>query len=145
MDSTPEATPEMPAFARHVGGDARGHLVRQAELAISYVLRWGVVLSAVIIGVGVVAFYVRYSSAAERTIHDQTYPHTLAAVGSGLAHGDPLAIITLGLLVLLATPVLRVLVSIVAFALEHDWLYVGITTVVFIILLVSFVLSRGGA
>jgi uncharacterized membrane protein YfcA len=47
------------------------------------------------------------------------------------------AIITLGLLVLLATPVLRVAVSIGAFALEHDWLYVGITTLVLALLLSS--------
>ncbi|MGZ3673334.1 MAG: DUF1634 domain-containing protein [Ktedonobacterales bacterium] len=46
---------------------------------------------------------------------------------------------------LLATPVLRVIVSIVAFLLEGDWLYAAITTVVLLILVVSFFLGRGGA
>jgi uncharacterized membrane protein len=120
-------------------------LVRQAELIISNVLRWGVVLSAVIIAVGVVAFYLKYSSNIARALHDQTYPHTLAAVTTALAQGDPLAIIMLGLLVLLATPFMRVLVSIGAFALERDWLYVIITATVLTILLISFFLGRGGA
>jgi uncharacterized membrane protein YfcA len=41
------------------------------------------------------------------------------------------------LLILLATPVIRVAVSIVAFALERDWLYVGITLLVLALLLTS--------
>ena len=48
-------------------------------------------------------------------------------------------IIQLGLLVLLATPVARVLFSIVAFTMQRDWLYVGITVVVLAVLLYSIV------
>lgn len=125
--------------------DDRDPLVRQAELVISNVLRWGVVLSAVIIAIGVITFYLKYSSDIARGLHDQTFPHSLAAVGAGLAQGDPLAIIMLGLLVLLATPFMRVLVSIGAFALERDWRYVVITATVLTILLISFFLGRGGA
>jgi uncharacterized membrane protein len=51
-------------------------------------------------------------------------------------------IIQLGLLVLLATPVGRVAFSIVAFTLQRDWLYVGVTAVVLAVLLYSIV---GGA
>lgn len=47
--------------------------------------------------------------------------------------------IQLGLLVLLATPVARVAFSIVAFALQRDAMYVGITLVVLIVLLYSIV------
>lgn len=123
----------------------RGALIRQAEIIISNVLRGGVLLSAGIILVGVVAFYWPRPAAPGGGQSAGTFPHTLAAVGQGLAHGQPVAIIALGLLLLLATPVARVAVSIVAFALERDWLYVAITTVVLIILLVSFFLGRGGA
>jgi uncharacterized membrane protein len=66
-------------------------------------------------------------------------------VGTGLTQGDPVALVALGLLVLLATPFLRVAVSIVAFALERDWRYVGITALVLAILLASFFLGKGGA
>lgn len=121
----------------------RDALVRQAELIISGVLRGGVLLSAGLIAVGVVAFYVRGSWRSPTA--GSAFPHTLASVLQGVLHGEPLAIIALGLLVLLATPVIRVLVSIVAFLLEGDRLYAVITALVLLILVASFILGRGGA
>jgi uncharacterized membrane protein len=52
-------------------------------------------------------------------------------------------IIQLGLLILLATPVARVAFSIVAFALQRDWFYVGVTAVVLGVLLYSIVGGYG--
>ena len=112
-------------------------LVRQAELIISQVLRGGVVLSAIIILLGTLLYYLE--PAARRT-QATSYPHALGAVLPAVAHFSPLGIITLGLLVLLATPVMRVAVSIVAFALEHDRLYVAITSLVLAVLLLSIFL-----
>ncbi len=119
-------------------------LVRQAEVVISFILRAGVVVSGLIIAIGVVIYYVR---AAGQRIPPliEPIPHTIPAVFQGLGAGDPLAVITLGLLLLLLTPVLRVVVSIAAFAIERDWRYVVITTIVLIILIVSFLLGKGGA
>jgi uncharacterized membrane protein len=122
----------------------RDRLIRQAELIISNVLRGGVLLSAGIILLGVIIFYAR-SAAGGHTLADKPFPATLAAVGNGLTVGDPLAIIALGLLILLATPVARVAVSIVAFALEGDRRYVVITSIVLLILLASFALGKAGA
>jgi uncharacterized membrane protein len=119
-------------------------LVRQAELLISHVLRGGVVLGAIVIGVGLVAFYAHYGPNPSAMIAN-IYPHSVDQTLAGLAHGTPQAIMVLGLLILLATPVVRVAVSIVAFALEHDWTYVVITALVLLILLVSFLLGRAGA
>lgn len=119
-------------------------LVRQAELVISHVLRGGVLFSAAITLLGVLLFYLRSGPSGGQEA-GATFPHTLGAVESGLTHGDPLAIIVLGLLVLLATPVVRVAVSIIAFSLERDWRYVAITSLVLLILLLSFVLGKGGA
>jgi len=62
----------------------------------------------------------------------------------GLTHGDPLAIIALGLIFLLITPVLRVAVSVLAFAAARDLLYVAITLLVLLILISSFLLGLGG-
>ncbi len=123
----------------------REALVRQAELIISHVLRGGVLLSAAIILGGVALFYLRALAFGGHGATDSTFPHTLSSVAQGVARGDPLAIIVLGLLVLLATPVVRVAVSIVAFLLERDWRYVVITSLVLLILLLSFVLGKGGA
>jgi len=46
-------------------------------------------------------------------------------------------VIQLGLLVLIATPVARVIFSLIGFLVERDWIYVAITSVVLIILSVS--------
>lgn len=46
-------------------------------------------------------------------------------------------VIQLGLLVLIATPVARVIFSLIGFLKERDWIYVAITAVVLIILSVS--------
>jgi uncharacterized membrane protein len=120
-------------------------LIRQAELIISYVLRGGVLLSAAVVLTGVVTFYWKYFSGGSPAFNTASFPHTLASVWQGIVRGDSLAIIAFGLLILLATPVVRVAVSIVAFGLERDWRYVAITTIVLLILLISFLLGKGGA
>lgn len=59
-----------------------------------------------------------------------------SAVGNGLRELRPIAIAQAGLLVLIATPVVRVITSVVAFVLERDRLYAAITLAVLTILLV---------
>jgi uncharacterized membrane protein len=53
-------------------------------------------------------------------------------------------IIQLGLLFLIATPVARVAFAAFAFAMERDWLYVGISTIVLVVLLYSLLARHGG-
>ncbi len=56
----------------------------------------------------------------------------LAAFG-----GDPLAIIQMGMILLIATPIARVVFSVIAFALQKDWLYLFISGVVLAVLIYS--------
>ena len=65
-----------------------------------------------------------------------------AGMIDGLLALRPLAIAQAGLVVLVATPVLRVATSVVAFALEGDRLYTAITLGVLTILLVSLFVLR---
>ncbi|HEX3270169.1 MAG TPA: DUF1634 domain-containing protein [Ktedonobacterales bacterium] len=130
-------------------GSANGSMIGpqrdyQMDRIISVVLRGGVLLSAGLLIFGAALYFVRvlWGGAPPDPL---VFPHSLGDVISGLAHGDPLAILAMGLIVLLLTPVARVIISIFAFARERDWLYVGITTLVLLILLVSFLLGRGGA
>ena len=46
-------------------------------------------------------------------------------------------VIQLGLLLLIATPVARVIFSLIGFLIEKDWIYVAITAIVLMILTVS--------
>lgn len=129
--STPGASPTVPRTS--------GELVRQSELLISNILRIGVIVSAVVILIGVVDYYAQYLGKATN-FSASDFPRTLGQVGAGLGQGNPLAIIALGLLLLLATPVLRVAVSILAFAAERDRDYVIITLIVLAILLGSILI-----
>ena len=73
--------------------------------------------------------------AAERVRSDADFSNLVMS----LSRGRPIAIAQLGLLVLVATPVVRVLASVVGFALEGDRLYASITLGVLAILLISLV------
>jgi uncharacterized membrane protein len=64
----------------------------------------------------------------------------LLAVEPGAASGLTQA----GLIVLMATPVARVVASVVEYALERDWLFAMLTTTVLMILLGSLAVSMRG-
>ena len=50
---------------------------------------------------------------------------------------DPAGFLALGLIVLIATPILRVFSSIIAFLYERDWRYAIFTSIVFMIVMIS--------
>jgi uncharacterized membrane protein len=60
----------------------------------------------------------------------------------GIARGDSSSIIELGILLLIATPICRVIFAVIAFAMERDRLYVAISLTVLAVLL--FGMLRGG-
>ncbi len=102
---------------------------------IGWVLQGGVILSAAVIFIGLFLELLQPNKFAPQKL--QMFPQTFGQVWAGLLILRPQAVITLGLLLLIATPVARVAVSIVAFAVERDWRFVAITTVVLLILLFS--------
>ncbi|HUW41905.1 MAG TPA: DUF1634 domain-containing protein [Rectinemataceae bacterium] len=119
---------------------------RATELMVSVVLRSGVLISAGVIVIGLILLVMRGASGMDGGIASAlAFPHTFASVFSGVARLDPLAVISLGLMLIILTPVSRVAVSIVAFAMERDWRYVAITAVVLAVLIVSFALGKGGS
>lgn len=132
MATVPSIRPTNQAGEEPSQTNERDALVRQAELIISYVLRGGVLLSAAVIMLGLLLFVAGGARA-------RVFPHTIPAIFSSIGQGDPLGVIVLGLVILLFTPVLRVAVSIIAFAAEHDRRYVAITSLVLAILLISII------
>jgi len=71
---------------------------------------------------------------------DEGFTVVISHLWTGLLELRPIATTQLGLLVLVATPVVRVAVSVVGFARERDALYVAITLAVLAILLASLFL-----
>ena len=109
------------------------------------VLRSGVVLSGVIIAIGTALFIAGHSlsdTSAYLAYNPSSIPHgnfpvSLTDIAAGLGSLDPFSVIELGFLVLLATPVARVALSLFLFAAEKDRLYVYLTAAVLAILLFS--------
>ena len=66
---------------------------------------------------------------------------SLSGIFGGLLHLKAANWIQLGVLVLMLTPITRIILSLFDFAHQRDWLYVAITTIVF---LVIFLNSLGG-
>ena len=112
--------------------------IEEMEVLISNFLRIGVVSSAIIVSVGLLMFLVTGDSGYTGNY----FPSTPAEIYKGLLLLKPYAIILTGLIVLILTPVFRVGVSILVFIKEKDFLYVKITSIVFIILIVSFLLGK---
>ncbi len=121
-------------------GDAR------LELVIAYTLRLGVITAAALIFTGGIFFLIENRAT---TLHYQTFHATLrycdnlAGMVQNIRALHSEGIIQLGLLMLIATPILRVLFSLVAFALERDVVYVLVTAIVLAVLLYGLV-ERGG-
>ncbi len=110
------------------------------ERIIGVLLRTGVVLSAALVVAGGIIYLARHGSEPP---HYRTFAgepsdlRTIAGIATYTLALRGRGIIQLGLLVLIATPVLRVAVSALAFALERDWLYVAVTSIVLAVLVFS--------
>lgn len=113
------------------------------RVIVSWVLLAGVSLAAALIATGLLtSFLVGWQGSIVGQGTVTTPIGSFGGLAEGLAALRPQAIAQLGLLVLVATPILRVATSLVAFALEHDRLYVVLTAMVLAILLASALLIR---
>lgn len=128
----------------------------RVELFIAQLLRWGVILSFVIVAIGIgIALVANQTGYHQIRLDDLNtilayhpgqpeFPNSIGDILAGVLAFKSYAIISLGLFVLIAIPVMRVAVSIVAFAVERDWLYVGITLFVLAMLMLSFAIGEAG-
>jgi uncharacterized membrane protein len=135
--------------AEQLSPAAKPDAVRAVEILISNLLRIGVVASLLIVVLGVVLTfvhhpeYLRSHEALGRLLSGNAeFPHTMGEVWSGILTLHGRSVVIAGLLLLIATPVMRVGVSVFAFLYEKDRVFAVITTVVFLLLLLSFFLGK---
>ena len=107
-------------------------------------LQIGVLLASAVVLVGGVLYMharsaapVDYRTFASRPV-DLRHP---AQIFRMVALGDGAAIIQLGLLLLIATPIARVVFAVIGFAIERDRLYVLISLIVLAVLMVGLLHS----
>lgn len=124
--------------------------VRKVEVAISLVLRVGVVLSVAVIAAGLGLMFAHHSdyvpisghfSYRNLTSKTTPFPHSFSALGHSIAAGDGRGIIVLGVLILILTPVLRVAVGVLSFLYEKDPPMALVTLFVLVVLIGSFFLA----
>ncbi len=118
---------------------------QRMELIIANLLRTGVTLAAAVVFTGGVGYLIHHGGEqpAYRTFHGGDSPYrTVAGILTRVAHLDALALIQLGLLFLIATPIARVVFALLGFGLEKDRMYMIITSIVLVVLVYGVFIAR---
>ena len=113
---------------------------KSLENVIGLLLRAGVLLAAAVVLAGAILYllqsggqHVRYS-----TFEPMSAGLTsIAGIFAGALHLQAGAVIQLGVLLLIATPVARVALALVGFLLEHDYHYTVVSAIVLAVLIYS--------
>lgn len=117
----------------------------QVEQAVGNLLRIGVSIAATVAAAGGIAYLARHGSTPVDYRAFQGAPQDLRSirgiVGSAISL-QSLGVIQLGILLLIATPIARVALSLIGFFRQGDRKYVAITALVLGILLFSLVGGR---
>jgi uncharacterized membrane protein len=110
------------------------------DMLLAYVLLVGVLAAAVLVfSGGVIYLYVHWHATAAYEVF-RGQPPELRSVAGAFKSARALTgegLIELGLLLLIATPIARVALSVILFARQRDWLYVGVTLLVLALLTYS--------
>ncbi len=110
---------------------------------VYYVLQGGMIVSTALFIVGLVRGMMLHTYFPLTPDWIKQHYHW-EAVKSGLAALDPTTLMMLATVLLILTPVARVIVSIYVFAVDHDRKYVLVTSIVLAVMVLTFVLSRFG-
>lgn len=110
---------------------------------VYHMLMAGMVVSNVLFITGIVLalLHRQYFPLSAEWVREQYHAGLLL---DGMIHGQPTAYLLLGTLLLILTPVARVIVSIYAFWIDHDRKYVAVTLSVFIIMILTVILGLLG-
>jgi uncharacterized membrane protein len=133
-----KAKPGEPGHADHFDD-------RSMEMIMGRLLQVGVLLASIVMLVGGIVYLSAHRDGTPDYRAFKSEPLALRHVGGvmrGVAIGDPAAIIQLAVLLLIATPVARVAFSLIAFGIERDKLYIGVSALVLAVLLFGFFRSQ---
>ena len=113
----------------------------ELDLSVASMLRFGVSLAALVVLTGGI-IYLRhpFTPIPNYTHFSPGSPalRTLSGIYDGVKHLNPRSIIQLGLVLLIATPVARVVFCVIGFARQRKPLYIFVSVLVLAVLLYSF-------
>lgn len=114
------------------------------ELVIGRLLQAGVLLAAAVVLVGGVMLLVQFGSAAAAFSAFRGEPEQLRSL-IGIARaafaGDSRGIVQFGLVLLIVTPLARVALTLIAFVVQRDRIFIAVTSLVLAILLYGLLWS----
>jgi uncharacterized membrane protein len=117
---------------------------QRIEHFVGNLLRVGVLVAAGVGLLGGILFLAQHGGDPTdyRRFHGEpTSLTTFRGIVAGVRSLDGRAVVQLGALLLIATPVARVALTAFAFVLRRDWLYVAVSTCVLAVLLYSLAVS----
>jgi len=115
---------------------------RKVDLVIGRLLQVGVFAAAAVVAFGAILFLVQHGRSPARFTDFVPGSETLRTVGgivSGVLALNSAAIVQLGLVMLIMTPIARVALTLIAFVIQRDRLYVLITALVLVLLLYGLI------
>ncbi len=114
---------------------------------IGWILRVGVIVSMLVVFIGGCIYLYRHGAEQVHYTAFNGVPgfvHSAAGIWHGILTGRGRAIIQGGIILLISTPVIRIIFSAIGFVLERDWLYTGITLLVLLIIVASALSGNAG-
>jgi len=108
------------------------------ELLIGRLLQAGVLFAAAVVLIGGAMLLMQFGSAPAAFASFKGEPEALRSLGGivrAALGGDSRGIVQLGLVLLIITPLARVALTLIAFVLQRDRIFVAITSLVLAILL----------
>ncbi|MEN0056752.1 MAG: DUF1634 domain-containing protein [Mucilaginibacter sp.] len=117
------------------------------QAVIGWILRLGVLLSMSVIFIGGIIYLNRHGNIPVDYHTFKGVPdfvHSTKGIINGIITIRGRAIIQAGIILLIVTPVIRVVFSAIGFILEKDYLYTGITILVLLIITASMLSGHAG-
>ena len=117
---------------------------KRIESIMGRLLQFGVLLASFVMLIGGALYTKSHHGEKPNYRVFSSEPQTLrhfGGVADGIQAGDPAAIIQLAVLLLIATPVARVVFALIGFSIEKDKLYMVVSAAVLAVLLYGFIRS----
>lgn len=117
----------------------------KVEQWMGRVLQIGVAIAALVVCAGGIVYLVHQGGEKPdyRKFHGVApWLKTAGGIVQAVMDGHGRALIQLGILLMIATPVMRVVFAVFAFAVERDWMYTGVSCFVLAVLVYSLFLAR---